>query len=113
MYPSFVNIKTFNRYLNCNPLHIIGWLSANTQETHVTGEVSLGFSGEYGERVQTQLEALLPLLLPVALVHFLREGGRNYQKPLHGWKPQMVKMVFEFNYIYNCLLTACSSLLKR
>lgn len=41
--------------------------------THITGQVSFGFSGEYRERVQTQLEALFPLLLPVALVHFLKE----------------------------------------
>lgn len=43
------------------------------RRTHVTCEVSLGFSGEDGERVQTELEALVPLLLPVALVHFLRK----------------------------------------
>lgn len=42
------------------------------RETHITGQVSFGFSGEYGKRVQAQLEALFPLLLPVALVHFLK-----------------------------------------
>lgn len=47
----------------------------NTQmlQTHITGEVSFSFSGEYGEGVQTHFETLLPLLLPVALVHFLQE----------------------------------------
>lgn len=45
--------------------------------THITGEVSFAFGGEYRERVQTQLEALFPLLLPVALVHFLKEKRRN------------------------------------
>lgn len=43
--------------------------------THNTGEVCFAFGGEYRERVQTQLEALFPLLLPVALVHFLKEKG--------------------------------------
>lgn len=39
--------------------------------THIACKVSLGFSCEDRERVQTQLEALFPLFLPVALVHFL------------------------------------------
>lgn len=46
-------------------------------ETHVTGKVSLGFGSEYGEGVQTQLEALIPLLLPVTLVNFLQHGRFN------------------------------------
>lgn len=48
--------------------------------THITCEVSLGFSGEDRERVQTELEALVPLLLllPVALVHFLGKEMKSH-----------------------------------
>lgn len=46
--------------------------------THITCEVSLGSSGEDRERVQTELEALVPLLLPVALVHFLRKAMKSH-----------------------------------
>ena len=40
--------------------------------THATGEVCLGFGREDAQGVHVQLEALLPLLLPEALVHFLK-----------------------------------------